>query len=38
MNYLISFINPAQSGPNPAGELFSWGIRNNKTNYGSFVA
>ena len=38
MNYLISFVNPAQSGPNPAGELFSWGIRNNKTNYGSFVA
>ena len=31
MNYLISFVNPAQSGPNPSGDLFSWGIRNGKS-------
>ena len=33
MSFLGTQINPAQSGPNPAGDLFSWGIRNNKTNY-----
>jgi hypothetical protein len=31
MNYLISFVNPAQSGPNPSVDLFSWGVRNGKS-------
>ena len=32
MSFLGTQLNPAQTGSNPAGDLFSWGIRNYKTN------
>ena len=32
MSFLGTQLNPMQTGPNPAGDLFSWGIRNYKTN------
>ena len=34
MSFLGTQLNPMQTGSNPAGDLFSWGIRNYKTNAG----